>query len=573
MYLEMNRLHLSPQTLRHILIIIAFSVFAWLPLWGPPYFFQAHDAPHSVMYLVEFDQALRDGAWYPRWSPDFDYGYGWPLFVFYSPLSFYLAEAFHLLGLGFTDSARMVYGLAFVLSGLTMYGFVRRLYGERAGLLAGLVYVYAPFHLLEMYVRSVFAEFCALALAPLVLWAFTRLVEEPNRRRLALASLAYAALFLTHHSTAFLVTPLLAAYLLFLIGREYLRERSFGPTLRRAAMALCAGLLAGLLSAIYLLPALLEFRYADPSVWTTGSYNYAVHFVYFSQYLSPFWGYEYSGEGLADGMSFQLGAVALSLSLAAAVCAIYRRRAQRGLTIFFALTVLASLPMMAAVSAPLWEVLPIAQLVQFPWRMLMLPALGLSVLSGALVAGTEDSSPDGPLYVLILVVILGSFSYTLPEYTPADPRMETTAAVWDWIAFSPDDRLGKTVWVKEPPPPSPLKDDYLGFRPLNKAHVLRGNGTARTVHHGGHSDVIEVQTEEEITLQVYTYYFPGWRAAIDGVETPIRPDGPYGLITLEVPPGTHTVEVRFGDTPLRAATTWVSAGALLLTLALLLIRR
>jgi hypothetical protein len=277
---------------------------------------------------------------------------------------------------------------------------------------------------------------------------------------------------------------------------------------------------------------------------------------------------------LADGMSFQLGAVALSLSLAATVCALYRRQAQRGVALFFALVTLATLPLMTGISAPLWEVLPIARLVQFPWRMLALPALAMAVLVGALVAGEETETrplSGGVLYALILIVILGSFPYTLPEYTPPDPRMETPTAVWDWIAFSPDDRLGKTIWVKEPPPPSPLGEDYLAFRPLNKAHVLRGAGTAQTLRHGGHSDVILVQAEEEITLQIYTYYFPGWRATVDDQHTPIRPDGPYGLITLEVPPGEHLVEVRFGDTPLRTAGAWVSAAALLLTLALLLI--
>ena len=44
-----------------ILIILALSVFAWAPLMTSAYFFQAHDAPHSIFYLVEFDQTLRDG--------------------------------------------------------------------------------------------------------------------------------------------------------------------------------------------------------------------------------------------------------------------------------------------------------------------------------------------------------------------------------------------------------------------------------------------------------------------------------------------------------------------------------
>jgi hypothetical protein len=84
---------------RNILIILAISLFAWAPLLTPAYFFQAHDAQHSIFYLVEFDQTLRDGYLWPRWSPDFAFGYGYPLFNIYSPLAIYAAEILHLLGL------------------------------------------------------------------------------------------------------------------------------------------------------------------------------------------------------------------------------------------------------------------------------------------------------------------------------------------------------------------------------------------------------------------------------------------------------------------------------------------
>jgi uncharacterized membrane protein len=46
--------------------------------------------------LYEFDQAIRDGVWYPRWSPDFAFGYGYPFFNIYGPLSFYVVNvSFH----------------------------------------------------------------------------------------------------------------------------------------------------------------------------------------------------------------------------------------------------------------------------------------------------------------------------------------------------------------------------------------------------------------------------------------------------------------------------------------------
>ena len=60
----------------YIWLVLAFSLFAVLPLAGPNYFFDAHDAPHTVFFLTEFDAALSDGVWYPGWATDQALGYG-----------------------------------------------------------------------------------------------------------------------------------------------------------------------------------------------------------------------------------------------------------------------------------------------------------------------------------------------------------------------------------------------------------------------------------------------------------------------------------------------------------------
>ena len=103
-----------------LLIVLALSTFAWGALLAPGYFLKAHDAPHSVFYLLEFDKAFRDGSFYPRWGIDFAIGYGYPLFSYYSPLAYYVAEVSHLLRAGLTDAVKLTYLLATALSGFTM---------------------------------------------------------------------------------------------------------------------------------------------------------------------------------------------------------------------------------------------------------------------------------------------------------------------------------------------------------------------------------------------------------------------------------------------------------------------
>ncbi len=617
---------------RNLLIILALSLFAWAPLLTPAYFFQAHDAQHSIFYLVEFDQTWRDGYLWPRWAPDFAFGYGYPLFNIYAPLAIYAAEILHLLGLGFVAAVKAVYALATIGAGLTMYLFVRRLpapgegrvFGRKAGLLAAVVYMYVPFHLVEIFVRSAYSEFVALALLPLVLYAFTELVAAPGLHRLALAGLVYGVLALTHHTSFFTFTPFLAVYILYLLAGSW-RDKGAGHALRTALFTVGSGLLGLALSAIYLLPMLAELRYVKIEQWTAYNYDYGQHFVYFSQLLSPDWGYGYSGPGLNDGMSFQLGAVTLVLVIFGGWLALTRRHARSGspgprgphpgIDLFFLASTAVIVWLMSPAAQFAWRALPIASLVQFPWRLLGLAALTMSVVAGSLLAGrggesgsqgvrtqgirdsgnqeirksrkmTDSLTPDSPSpdslspdsltpdsltpdslipdspspdsLLLLLVIILGSFAYTLPQYTPVEPWRERPEAVVRWDRFSPADRVGMVAYTDEQPTTSPMEAQYLAGEPLQVATILTGTGTVETRRHGGASDQVLVNADGPVAVQFYTYGFPGWQATIDGRPTAHRHEPPYGLITLDVPAGQHMVSIRMGSTPSRTMGSVIS---------------
>jgi hypothetical protein len=623
---------------RYLLLVVAFSVFAWAPLLTPAYFFQAHDAPHSIFYLVEFDQTLRDGYLWPRWAPDFAFGYGYPLFNIYAPLAIYAAEILHLLGLGLVGSVKTMYLLGTIGAGLTMYVFVRRLFGREAGLLAAVAYMYVPFHLVEIFVRSAYSEFIALALLPLVLYAFTELVAAPNVRRLALAGLIYGALALTHHTTFFTFTPFVMAYILYLLVGTW-RKKGTQRALRAILYTLGSGLLGLALSAILLVPMLTELRYVKVEQWTAFNYDYGQHFVYFSQLLSPLWDYGYSGPGLEDGMSFQLGAVTTVLIIFGGWRTLAGRFPHRGAALFFLAATVIIVWLLSPAAQFAWQVLPIASLVQFPWRLLGLCALTMSVVAGSLVArgigesggrglgesgnrgigdqgigksgnreirdsgnqGLRESgsggrspdslipeslspaslspdspspdspspdplSPDSPipnLLLLLLVIVLGSFSYTLPQYTPVEPWRERPEAVIRWDRFSTADRVAMVAYTDEQPTSSPMESQYLAGERLDVATISDGTGTIKTLRHGGASDEVLVNADGPVTVQFYTYYYPGWRVTIDGRMVSHRHEPPYGLITVDVPDGEHHVSLRMGSTPPRVVGGLISLVAAL----------
>ena len=562
-----------------IWLVILLSIFAWAPLLTPAYFFQAHDAKHSIFFLVEFDQTFRDGYLWPRWSPDFSFGYGYPLFNLYAPLAFYLAEIIHLLGFGFVTSIKIMYVLATVGAGLSMYGFARRLFGPNSGVLAAVVYMYVPFHLVEIFVRSAFAEFVALAVIPLVFWAFTELIARPSPRRAGLAALAYGILVLTHHSTFFTFSPFLIIYILCLIfAKSKLKVKEIG---RGTVYAGSAGLLGLALSAIYLVPLITEMKFIKIEQWTSGSYNYLQHFVYFSQFFSPDWGYGYAGPGPIDDFSYQLGIVVISLMSFALIVILSCRIRHYGIALFFLVATMATVLLMSPLAEPIWQVLPIASLVQFPWRLLGMTAFTMALVAGSLLALPNPSrspqpsilepAPGSPVFLLSLGVILASFSYTLPQYTEVPAWSEQPLAVVNWDKGSIVDRVGMVSVTDEQPQTSPLEGEYLenGY-PTTVAVLVAGQGTVETLHHGGASEQVRVQADEPTTLQFYTYDYPGWQVSLDGQPIAHRHEPPFGLVTVEVPAGTHLVDLQMGTTLPRTLGLIISATALLLINGLVL---
>ncbi len=108
--------------------------------------------------VVELDHCLRHGYLYPRWMPDMAYGYGFPLLNYYAPLSVYLAEGFHLLGLSFTAALLAALSAGLALGALGAYLWARDAFGEAGGLIAAVAYTYAPYTLYDAIWRGNLAE-------------------------------------------------------------------------------------------------------------------------------------------------------------------------------------------------------------------------------------------------------------------------------------------------------------------------------------------------------------------------------------------------------------------------------
>ncbi len=570
-------------------LALLLTIPAMLPLLRPGYFFNAHDAHQSVFFLVEFDQAFSAGALWPIWVPDFAVGFGYPLWLVYAPLPLFVGEAFHLLGLGFVSAVKATWALGFILGALGMYRLARRWWGPAAGLLASIAFTYAPYHLVQIYVRAALAEFMALAWLPWVIIALVALWEAPGPRRAASAALAVGALLLLHTVSLVTFVPLIAGLMLVLLLRELRSGRKRSPAeksqrpLTRVLLWTGIGIVLGaLLAAIFLAPLLLEQKYiVVEGQWINDYYSYRNHFLYPGQLIDPAWGYGYSVPGPDDGMSFQLGLAVLLAAAAGAVVAVRRQAPglpRRAEALYLIAASIGAVFLMTPASAVLWDTLPLLGLIQFPWRLLAVEVFALALLTGVFTHWLEQrpglrSRPGSAAFLLAAGIILASSFYIRADMVPSRPQDELPLSVIEFeLKFS--DMRGMTHWSERLPlnEDSPLIAQYLAGEPLQRAAIIAGAGTITAQAASALAAQATVQAAGPVRLRFYTYYFPGWRATLDGQPVEIAPDPPNGLIGLDVPAGEHQVVLRFGPTPVRQVSAAISAAALLVIATLALLR-
>ncbi len=582
-----------PRVDPYLALATLFSIFAIAPLLSPGYMWGAHDGRHSVYFLFEFDRNIQDGIFYPRWFPDMTYGYGYPLFNIYAPGAYYIGEFLHLIGFDFVASVKIVFGLASVFSGVSMFAFVKRLtQSSPAAFLAGLAYVYMPYHIVDVYVRANLAETVALVFLPLAFWGLYETVLHPNRTAIVAAAMAYGATLFTHNGIALLITPVLGIWVLYWMLPKLRASSSSSLFLSFIKLALppLGSLFLGIgLASIFAIPAVLEFSYISTQQWLSNYYDYSNHFVYLFQFFAPFWGYGISNPGPADNMSFQFGVMPVLLAIFS-IPALARNPngIRRTLAFFLALTLLVTV-LMLSISLPAWEMLRITTFAQFPWRLLTLTTLSLAILASAAVL-TDDSASAAhghaaslPTILLGALILLGSYPY-LNAPMPVEAK-EGAVSLIGFMKFqrSANEMTGSTSYAQAQPEWSDFADIWLGSRRVRSKidyteftqdqvwvgvipGGLRANGER----------VAFTSTGDDYWITFRMQYYPGWRAYLVKEwstailkELPVEIVDPYAWMRVRIPRGEHWLMLRFDDTPPRTFGAIVSAASVLIALGLM----
>jgi len=557
--------------------ILLLSGVAALPLWlhgGLVNTRGGGDSPFLLVRLWQLVANLRAGVFPVRWMPDAAYGLGYPFFNFYAALPYYLAALFHFLGLDLIWALKLTQTVGFILAGGAMALLARRLFRQPAAVcLAAIAYAYAPFHLVNVYVRGdSLSEFYAFVFYPLIVWALLRLRESPAIGNVALLGLAYGGLVLTHNVSALIFSPFVLCLALFFTCRLVNKSRW------AILMAMALGLLLGLaLSAWFWVPALGEqsaVRLGVEDIQTQGYFHYGGHFRGSDLVQRTLlFDYEIGAGRTPFAMGLVQAAIAVIALLVIVVGWIRQRRVDWLSALFVALLVLATL-LITPLSRPLWDRLPLLSFTQFPWRFLSVQAFFAALVIAHL--GERVRFPHTVAAVAAVLLLLSAMLGLRPEFLPITRADLTTQRLMLYEVFSGN--VGSTVRY-EYLPRWTVPRPYVSAAFLNGGHKpspLAVSGEiagAELLSQRPTSEVWRVNVNSpQATVAFATLYFPGWQAKVDGQPAVVKPVEGLGYVSVEVSQGEHEVRLWLGRTPLRASSEAVSALAGLCAVVMLVAR-
>ncbi len=548
-----------------------------------------HDGHLHYHRIAAMNFAWDNGITFTRWLPDLAFGYGYPFFIFREAPPLYLPFLLHQLGLPLPAATNLFYALTILAAGVFMFLWVRDLFGERAGVVAAVAYMAAPYVLVDALIRGNSPESLALPLFPFLLWIGRRWLLSGSLASFAGAVGGLALLSLSHNISTLIFVPTLLVYLIA-IAILYRADLPVRQLAGRLVLLFALGL--GL-AFFYTGGALLEMDQVTLEQSTTTRNNdWRLNFASLGEILAPV---APEDPNLVNPpLLFRLGWIPTVLALIGLSglawirgdsTAIRERRAHIWL---MAAGAVAFLLMALPASWAAWDNLPLIEFVQFPWRFVGRAALPVAFLAGVPFAhplfdrATTTTASPGPSRWLVLLVPLAAgllLLETLPNLYPRMCREDGFPTINDVHRYERDTGLvgvdpeGSYFprTVEERPSGSPLEADYLAGTTPQRFDLtsLPAGATVAGVTYGRNEGTLTLDTPEPFTLRYLSFDFPGWEAVVDGVPATITPEEPSGLITLSVPPGQHTITVEWQATPLRWALTVASLLALLATVGVM----
>jgi len=513
------------------IVALVFSLDLFLHQGRPATF----DGPTHLTTMAQFFLGMKDGQFPVSWADGFA-NYGMPIPLIAQQLTSYLGGAFIFFTRDVVLAYNLVVLLGAVLSTCFFYAFLRLFFKQESSLAGSILFSLAPYRIINIYTRGAIPEFFVAVFIPLIAIGMVTFFRDKKNWGLPVFLIGLCGLILSHPMMLVPASFILAPVALVASWSCWKNWRQ----------VLVIGFLTGAafaLTAYYLVPLFGEIKYLYYGQGT--NHFISNNFLTWKNYFQPAWPYYTATDIGPRGQYFHLGTVEMVALLAGAVVTVIRfiRKPHRNLTVLDGALIVTGVIIFftLSVSEPLYRALLPLNNIQHPWRMLT----ALIFLPPFILA-----------YLLDQMKALQKYQYWLAGAAVLlicglrFPQLYGKNYIWypdSFYYFTPINLHGEvlnTIWTGS-------SRDY--SIQSQKAQIIGGNGQIAQMNVLTGQRQYQVSATTPIRMVDYTFYFPGWKAYVDGQEVPIEfQDMNYrGVITYQVPEGNHQVMLRFEDTKMR----------------------
>lgn len=576
-----------------IFVYSGFILAAYL-LWdlfvpGQGIFIHGHESEHILVRADIFLEGIRNGNWWPIWTESFFSGFGYPFLLFYGKGMYFLIAMLAIFS-GETVIEATQYAL-WVINLACLWGaylFLRHYVQKIPAFCGAIIFTFFPYHMADIFMRMDIPELMAGgAIVTFALWALVHVIRTGSWIYGAVFALALAAMCNTHILSCVIWAPFIAIF--------GLAEILYTKAWKRIPLLVFFAVLSAGISAAYLLPLGFEKSLVQTERLFGGIYEPWRHIqptIFSLKY--PDIDQITKGAHTFTKM-YPLTIAIVGLLVAAIFQLIFPKekhvKSKSALLWCVISGLIVSFFIAMPSAAQYWQSIPGAFVLQFSWRLLLVLAL-VAAIAAAYIAQSWTAQK-----YYSRVFVIGIFSSVI--WVSCFPYLEGTN--WShWTEYPSPNRDGqynKAYYAvgdlhgrakQDPLYTSDVEKEYL---PKTVAEsfgdqILSGRKAEIQKLHTKTPEKLENISFEYIAETHYRYkfeakenqqvwidqfYFPGWKYKINGRNFENTEVSEEGLVTFSVKPGTYEVDVKLGDSMLRAWGKLISKISLLTTALIILI--
>ncbi len=526
------------------LLLVVFTFLILKPLFSNQLLYSDDGELHAAR-IANYYLAIKQDQIPPRWAPNLNSGYGYPVLNFTYPLPYAISTFIYM---AFPITIVMSLNLTIIL--LTMTGVLGIYYlarqfslSHQKSILAAGIYLTAPYTLINIYSRVALGEIAFFGILPWVMWGVENFIKNKKiKPTISLALLASLSLLILSHQTSLIITlPILTIY--YLLRME--NKKEIIALIKRIAPI---GIISLLITAWYWLPALWEKQFViiDRAGTVT---NYLDQFpAYWSLFFHQITNLEKLDVLKIVSIGYSnLIIILISLYLITKNKIKDQKEIRYLLTIYFLIIIL-----MMPFTKPLWLISGLGHYIQYPWRLLSI----VTLVSTLLFIHLFKNQLVNNFFIGILFVtsLLSVFVYAQPrgfqswsdyelfEYFKTTTTFNEFQPIWaaEHTRHFPEEKISLRVSQQK------LYDDEI-LQPADYTNLEIQNWNGSQMNY-------TIETNELVDIIQKTYFFPGWELTVDDQKQQIKyQDEEFpGHITYSLKPGRHQIQLQFTqNTPTR----------------------